>query len=123
MSQARRCDACKAYYDDPSKLSSNVLDNRPASFTLGKDKLPFQVSISLLPYRMIGEKQQLPVDLCPACRYKCLMGVGELMVAGCRQELKNLRKRRGKAPSAPEPEKAGPEKQPERRESPCRPTK
>lgn len=119
MSQARRCDACRAYYDDPTMLKSNVLADKPAPFKLGKDKLPFQVSISLLPYRVIGENQTLPIDLCPACRYRCLIGLAEILIASCKSDLKNLRK--GKKP-LPGPEKAGPPKKPEGRKS-CPPTK
>lgn len=119
MSQARRCDACRRYYDEPTMLKSNVMDDKPAPFKLGKDKIPFRVSISLLPYRLVGENQNLPIDLCPACRYRCLLGLGENLIAGCKAALKTLR--RGGKP-APEPEKAGPPKTPEKRES-CPPTR
>lgn len=78
--QARRCDACRKYYDDPNALDSRVLHNMPAPFKLGKDEVQFEISISILPYRMLEQNKQLNVDLCPECRKKCLGALGETLV-------------------------------------------
>lgn len=78
--QARRCDACRKYYDDPNALDPRVLHNMPAPFKLGKDEIQFEISVSILPYRMLELNKQQNIDLCPECRKKCLGALGTTLV-------------------------------------------
>lgn len=115
--EARRCDNCRKFYDsplEPGALQSRFVRDKPATFRLGKGGLPLRLSISIVPYRPLAQGRSESVDLCPACRGRCLKALGKMLISGIDPQ-DPMEPMEPPKPTAPSPA-------PERRKSGCQPT-